>query len=65
MISDNLGAVGDFAIGAEARNSGGNTGQWNGMIDEVRVSDIARKANEFIFVPEPARFCLPPRPRWD
>jgi hypothetical protein len=32
-----------FAIGAEARNAGGNTGQWNGMIDEVRISDTARR----------------------
>jgi hypothetical protein len=48
----------DFSIGVEARNSAGNTGQWLGRIDEVRISDVARSADQFIFVPEPSAIVL-------
>jgi hypothetical protein len=59
MVNDMTCPNGDFAIGAEARNGGGgNTGQWSGMIDEVRVSDIARGPQDFIFVPEPSSVAL-------
>ena len=50
---------GDFALGAEARNTGGNTGQWAGLIDEVRISDIARSPDQMMFgVPEPSTIVL-------
>ncbi len=46
----------DFAIGNEARSNGTGLGEGEnffGLIDEVRISDIARNANQFIFaVPE-------------
>lgn len=55
MPSDLTATESDFAIAAEARNGGGgNTGQIVGLVDEVRISDIARAANQFIFIPEPA-----------
>jgi hypothetical protein len=37
----------DLGIGNEGR--AGQTGNWMGLIDEVRVSDIARGANQFVF----------------
>jgi hypothetical protein len=58
MPADLTAAESDFAIGAEARNAGGNTGQFLGLIDEVRISDIARGAHQFIFVPEPTCLAL-------
>jgi hypothetical protein len=44
----------DFAIGNEARDFNGETEPFNGRIDEVRISDIARGAGEMMFIPEPA-----------
>jgi hypothetical protein len=46
-----------FAIGNEGRDTGSGVGEGEsfvGKIDEVRISSVARAANEFIFVPEPA-----------
>jgi hypothetical protein len=51
-----------FAIGNEARDAGGGAGEGEsfvGKIDEVRISSVARSANQFIFgVPEPATTAL-------
>ena len=59
MVHDVTSANSDFAIGAEARSSGGDTGQWNGAIDEVRISDIARGPDQMMFgVPEPSSLAL-------
>ncbi|MBC7782843.1 MAG: autotransporter-associated beta strand repeat-containing protein [Burkholderiales bacterium] len=51
---NNNGATGgltntDFAIGNELRSTGGQTETFNGLIDEVRISSVARANNEFIF----------------
>jgi hypothetical protein len=58
-LSANGATAADWAIGSEGRSTGGNTGQWAGLIDEVRVSDIARTSGQFIFsVPEPSAYIL-------
>lgn len=44
----------DFALGNEMRDFNGNTEPFSGLIDEVRISDIARGAGAMQFVPEPA-----------
>jgi hypothetical protein len=48
----------DFALGNEMRDFNGNTEPFVGLIDEVRISDVARAANQFLFVPEPASWIL-------
>jgi hypothetical protein len=49
----------DFALGNEMRDFNGNTEPFNGLIDEVRISDIARVSTDFIFaVPEPSTLAL-------
>lgn len=48
----------DFALGNELRDFNGNTEGFYGSIDEVRISDIARTADQFIFVPEPSTAAL-------
>jgi len=50
MTSDLLagGAV-DFSIGNEARDLGGVTDAFLGVVDEVRISSVARNANQFVF----------------
>jgi hypothetical protein len=49
----------DFALGNELRDFNGNTEGFVGSIDEVRISDIARTADQFIFaVPEPSSFVI-------
>ena len=49
----------DFALGNELRDFNGNTEPFNGLIDEVRISDVARTSDQFIFaVPEPSTFAL-------
>lgn len=54
MTRDLTGARGDFAIGNEARSTG-EAENFPGLIDEVRISDTARGADDFIFaVPEPS-----------
>ena len=42
----------DFAIGNIGRNP--SASNFVGLIDEVRISDVARAPNAFIFVPEPS-----------
>jgi len=42
----------DFAIGNIGRNP--SASNFVGLIDEVRISDVARGPNAFIFVPEPS-----------
>lgn len=44
----------DFALGNELRDFNGNTEGFFGMIDEVRISDLALGADQMQFVPEPA-----------
>lgn len=56
LLSDFTGATGDLAIGAEARST--QSGEWLGLIDEVRISDVVRGADQFIFVPEPSTMML-------
>ena len=59
LVNDLAATAADFAIGAEARNSSGNTGQFLGLIDEVRISGVARGPGDFIFaVPEASAFWL-------
>jgi hypothetical protein len=49
----------DFAIGNEARATGGETDAYQGLIDEVRISDSPRAAGDFVFaVPEPSTYAL-------
>jgi hypothetical protein len=47
--------TGDFAVGNNARSLGS---KFNGLVDEVRISDMARGSNDFIFVPEPSSYVL-------
>lgn len=54
MATDLQQIAADFAIGNEARSTGGQTEGFSGWIDEVRISSIARAADQFIF------FSLPP-----
>jgi hypothetical protein len=56
MARDLTAASGDFAIGNEARAQA--TDNFVGLVDEVRISDVARAADQFIFVPEPATLSL-------
>jgi hypothetical protein len=62
LTADLTGGNADFTIGAEGRQnsslSNPNSGQWLGRIDEVRISDVARGADQFIFVPEPSAIVL-------
>ena len=47
----------DIVFGSEARASTA-VAQFPGLMDEIRVSNIARGAGEFIFVPEPSSLAL-------
>ncbi len=53
LSNDLNGMLGDFAIGNEARSFDGNAEAepFPGIIDEVRISDIARSPDDFFFVP--------------
>ena len=46
----------DFAIGNIRRTP--SASNFVGLIDEVRISDVARAADEFIFIPEPGTMLL-------
>ena len=53
----------DYSIGNEARDTGSGAGEGEsfvGKLDEVRISSVARTADQFIFapVPEPSTFVL-------
>ena len=39
----------DWGIGNEGRATGGSDGNWVGLIDEVRISGVARGPDEFVF----------------
>ena len=59
MVRDLTVAPGDFAIGNEARAQA--TENFVGLLDEVRISDVARSADQFLFgpaVPEPSSLML-------
>ncbi len=46
----------DFSLGNEMRDFNGNTEPFIGLIDEVRISDIARNQVQMMFVPEAGSF---------
>lgn len=51
MTNDLLvGAACDFTIGNEGRTNGGSTDAFAGVIDEVRISSVARSAFQFLFI---------------
>ena len=63
MLNDLSGNNSVFGIGNDYRTAGtGNTNNLGGLIDEVRISNIARGADDFVFgrnaVPEPATAML-------
>lgn len=49
MTDDLITESPDFVIGNEGRVNGGSTGNLVGVIDEVRISSVARSANQFLF----------------
>ncbi|WP_193214642.1 laminin G domain-containing protein [Luteolibacter marinus] len=49
MTDDLISAAPDFTIGNEGRSTGGSTDGFVGVIDEVRISSIARPASGFHF----------------
>ncbi|WP_200269753.1 histidine kinase [Luteolibacter pohnpeiensis] len=59
MLTANLArTTGDFAIGNEARSSGDGNAEaepFPGLIDEVRMSSVARHPTDFIFIPPEKR----------
>jgi hypothetical protein len=50
---------GDFSIGNEARSSNGSSEVFIGSIDEVRISAIAREADDFLFADDADHDSLP------
>lgn len=49
-LANGLAVAGcDFVIGNEGRATGGSTDNFVGLIDEVRISRVARATNEFVF----------------
>lgn len=61
-LSGDLNGTGDLAIGNEARSFNGNAEAepFPGLIDEVRISGVARNSRDFCFVPAARR--LPSEP---
>ncbi len=59
MLSQDLAPIsGDFAVGNEARNhiqGNAEAEPFPGLIDEVRLSSVARHPTDFLFVPPGAR----------
>lgn len=50
LMAEDLAVAGcDFVIGNEGRANGGSTDNFVGLIDEVRISRLARDPNEFVF----------------
>ncbi len=49
MTEDLITASPDFVVGNEGRATGGNNGNFVGVIDEVRISSVARTASGFLF----------------
>jgi hypothetical protein len=56
MPSDMIASTNALVVGSVARTPWRY--EWEGLIDEVRVSDIARGPDGFMFVPEPASLGL-------
>ncbi len=58
MTNDFNGNLGDFAIGNEARSfpTNAEAEPFPGLIDEVRISGVARHPTDFFFVPQNQRF---------
>jgi hypothetical protein len=49
-LANDLSVAGcDFTLGNEGRATGGSTDNFVGLIDEVRISSVARAPNEFVF----------------
>lgn len=49
-LANDLSVAGcDFTLGNEGRSTGGSTDNLVGLIDEVRISSVARRTNEFVF----------------
>jgi len=49
MTTDLITESPDFVIGNEGRATGGSSGTFVGVIDEVRISSVARSAGGFLF----------------
>ena len=49
MTNDLPTGSADWTIGNDGRAAGGSDQNWVGLIDEVRLSSVARQANQFIF----------------
>ena len=49
LNNDLLATATAFSIGNEARTNGGEGESFPGSIDEVRISGVARAANQFMF----------------
>jgi hypothetical protein len=49
MTNDLITAAPDFTIGNEGRDLGGSSDAFLGVVDEVRISDIARSPAQFLF----------------
>jgi hypothetical protein len=50
MVNDlSTGAACDFTVGNEGRATGGASDNFVGLIDEVRISSVAREATNFLF----------------
>jgi hypothetical protein len=49
MTFDLITAAPDLTIGNEGRSTGGSTDGFDGIIDEVRISSVARTASQFMF----------------
>jgi hypothetical protein len=43
----------DFAVGNDGRDTNGSSENFEGLVDEVRISSIARTADDMLFVPGP------------
>ena len=55
LTDDGGAATSIFGVGNDFRTSGtGNTNNLEGLIDEVRISNIARGADDFLFAPPPS-----------
>lgn len=49
MTNDLPTGSADWTIGNDGRATGGSDQNWVGLIDEVRLSSVARQANQFVF----------------
>ena len=49
MTNDLITGAPDFTIGNEGRDTGGTPDAFLGVVDEIRISDIARSPGQFLF----------------